>query len=309
MKYQEWLEEWLENYIKPASKVRTYLRYREIAEKHLRTGLGDYEIEEITQPILQKYISGLSINGNLKNGKPLSSNSVSSIISVIQRSFKTAALLGYVPQNCAKMIVRPRKDEKEITCFTIAEQKKIEQRVMQTKKDKMFGVIICLYTGLRIGELLALTWEDIDLSRGIIMVTKSCHDGNDLNGTFCKVIEPPKTSSSKRIIPIPKQILPLLRNMKKNSKSSTVISNNGKAISVRSYQRSFELFLKRLEIPHKGFHALRHTFATRALECGMDVKTLSEILGHKSPVITLNRYAHSLLEHKREMMNKVGKLF
>ena len=87
-----------------------------------------------------------------------------------------------------------------------------------------------------------------------------------------------------------------------------VASNSDRLISIRAYQRSFELFLKRLNIPHKGFHSLRHTFATRALECGMDVKTLSEILGHKNANVTLNRYVHSLMEHKREMMNRLGKL-
>lgn len=77
---------------------------------------------------------------------------------------------------------------------------------------------------------------------------------------------------------------------------------------MRSYQRSFEQLLKKLDIRHRGFHSLRHTFATRALECGMDVKTLSEILGHKNPIVTLNRYTHSLLEHKSAMMNRLGKL-
>jgi integrase len=87
-----------------------------------------------------------------------------------------------------------------------------------------------------------------------------------------------------------------------------IAGNNGKVVSVRSYQQSFECLLKNLHIDHKGFHSLRHTFATRAIECGMDIKTLSEILGHKNPTITLNRYAHSLMDHKREMMNKLGKL-
>ena len=87
-----------------------------------------------------------------------------------------------------------------------------------------------------------------------------------------------------------------------------IVDNESKIISVRSYQRSFELLLKKLKIEHKGFHALRHTFATRALECGMDIKSLSEILGHKNTNTTLNRYVHSLLEHKQDMMNKLGKL-
>lgn len=122
------------------------------------------------------------------------------------------------------------------------------------------------------------------------------------------IIDEPKTATSRRVIPLPKQLLPILKGIKKKSHSPFVVSANGKPVSVRSYQRSFELLLKKLKIPHRGFHSLRHTFATRALECGMDVKTLSEILGHKNPTVTLNRYAHSLMEHKADMMNRLGKL-
>lgn len=118
----------------------------------------------------------------------------------------------------------------------------------------------------------------------------------------------PKTETSRRMIPIPKQLLPLLKEWKKKSRSAYVVANGEKSISIRGYQRMFERFLNRIGIPHKGFHALRHTFATRALGCGMDVKTLSEILGHKNATVTLNCYVHSLVEHKRDMMNLVGKL-
>lgn len=172
----------------------------------------------------------------------------------------------------------------------------------------MFGVILCLYTGLRIGELLALEWSDIDLSTGLLHITRSCHYSKDQNGTYGRITESPKTRSSIRTIPIPGQIMPYLEHMKDLSLSNYVISHGDTPISVRSYQRSFARMLQKLDIPHRGFHSLRHTFATRALECGMDVKTLSEILGHKSPTITLGRYVHSLMEHKTEMMNKLGDL-
>ena len=92
------------------------------------------------------------------------------------------------------------------------------------------------------------------------------------------------------------------------SKCEYVISYNDKPLLVRTYQRTFDLLLKKLNIPHRGFHSTRHTFATRAIECGMDVKSLSEILGHKNATITLNRYAHSLWEHKTDMMNKISKM-
>ena len=180
---------------------------------------------------------------------------------------------------------------------------------MQDKRVKMKGIVLCLYTGLRIGELLALEWDDIDLQKGVLSVTKSCHDGKDENGKYCRITETPKTSKSRRDIPIPKQIIPMLKEMKKASASALVISDGMKIPSVRAYQGSFALFLKKNGIPHRGFHSLRHTFATRAIECGMDVKTLSEVLGHKNATVTLNRYVHSMMEHKKAMMNKLGKLF
>ena len=170
-------------------------------------------------------------------------------------------------------------------------------------------MIISLYTGLRIGELLSLTWDDIDLQKGIIYVSKSCFDSWK-NGEYIKVIDTPKTDSSERIIPIPKQLLARLKVYKKTSSGNYVVCGEHiHGAPIRSYQKSFEILLKELKIPHKGFHALRHTFATRALECGMDIKTLSEILGHKNPATTLKRYAHSMFEHKTEMMNRLGELF
>ena len=101
---------------------------------------------------------------------------------------------------------------------------------------------------------------------------------------------------------------PNIKEIKKNSHSPYVVSNGDSFVSVRSYQETFNLLLKRLKIKHRGFHSLRHTFATRALECGMDVKSLSEILGHKSTTVTLNRYVHSMFDHKKDMMNRLGKL-
>lgn len=100
----------------------------------------------------------------------------------------------------------------------------------------------------------------------------------------------------------------MLKDMKKKSKCEFVIADGEKPVFIRSYQRTFELFLKKLKLPHKGLHSLRHTFATLALECGMDVKSLSEILGHKNAMITINRYTHSLWGRKTEMMNKLSKM-
>lgn len=303
MKYIDWLFQWLENYVRLSVKTRTYERYKLIVEQHISQEIGDVALDCLSPLIMQRFITGLLQTGNRKTGKGLSANSVNAVISVMQNSLRTAYLLGIVPEYEADKIKRPKHMEKPVECFTLAEQKQIEQSVRQGHKLKMYGIILCLYSGLRIGELIALQWDDIDFAKGVLSVSKSCHDGR---GGL--VIDEPKTPASRREIPLPKQLLPVLKDVKKKSSSPFVVSANGRAVSVRSYQRSFELLLKKLKIPHRCFHALRHTFATRALECGMDVKTLSEILGHKNPTVTLNRYAHSLMEHKANMMNRLGKL-
>lgn len=304
MLYKDWLYEWLNNYIKPTCKIRTFERYNTIVEKHIIGKLGNFELDNITISILQNYVSQLFINGNIKTRRGLSGNSINSIISVLQSSLKVSNMLSYSSSYVADKIVRPKVIEKRVECFSIIEQRKIEDYCIKNKKKKLYGVIICLYTGIRIGELLALKFSDIDFSKAIMNISKTCHDSR--NG---RVVESPKTKSSNRTIPLPKPILKLIKELKSITNCEYLITDSNKPTSIRSYQRTFELILKRLGITHKGFHSLRHTFATRALECGMDVKTLSEVLGHKNTNITLNRYVHSMFEHKQLMMNKLAKNF
>lgn len=302
MLYREWLNEWLNNYVKSTCKSRTYERYSQVVEKHILKSLGDYELNNLTPPMLQTYISKLLNNGNLRTKSGLSANTVNCIISVIQSSLKTANMLEYTKSYIGDKIVRPKIIEKQVECFNLSEQKNIEAYCLQHKKKKLYGIVICLYTGLRIGELLALKFSDIDFNKSIMYISKTCHDSSK-----GRIIEEPKTNTSKRMIPLPKQILNLIKELKRISVSEYLITDYDKPVAVRSYQRTFELLLKKLQIHHKGFHSLRHTFATRALECGIDVKTLSELLGHKNTSITLNRYVHSMLEHKTDMMNRLAK--
>lgn len=308
MKYSEWLEIWLEDYVKPSVKARTYVHYRLIVEKRLIPRFGNYALQDITPAAVQKYVAELSQNGNSTSGVGLSANTVNGIVTVIQSSLKLACLFGETERYTADKVRRPRVKEKQITCFSISEQKKIENAVLSGGKTKLFGVVVCLYTGLRIGELLALTWQDVDFSAGILYVNRTCYDAKDADGKFRRFTGEPKTALSKRAIPVPKKLLVLLKERKKTRASAFVAGYEDGMVSVRTYQRNFERLLKKLRIPRKGFHSLRHTFATRALECGMNVKTLSEILGHKNAAITLNRYVHSTPDYKKEMMNKLGKL-
>ena len=298
MKYKDWLLEWLATCVKPTAKERTYEKYERICRRHLTPKLGEYETEMLSAGVLQRFVADMVAS--------FSPNTVNVVISVLKKSLKQAVIYGVAERQYSDGIIRPKPEEKRVECFTKEEQKKIEEYILQSKKQKLVGILLCLYSGLRIGELMALTWADIDFTEGLLSVTQSCHDGWGESG-YKKLLEAPKTKTSARVIPLPKQIICALKKAKRES-GGTYIVGGDKSVSVRSYQRTFELLLKKLHIPHRGFHALRHTFATRALECGMDVKTLSEILGHKNPTVTLNRYVHSLMEHKQLMMNRLGKL-
>ena len=307
MKFEEWLNLWLENYVKPSAKTRTVERYKNIIDKQIGETLKQTELDDLSALDIQLHVTRLLNCGNAKTRGGLAASSVNVIITVIQNSLKTAAAFGYVKSNAASGVKRPKIKTREITCFTSREQKQIEFAVICDKRRYMFGVVLCLYTGLRVGELLALVWANVDFEKYTLSVTTTCHD-RSASG-YGRVVGEPKTFSSKRLIPLPKQLIAPLKKLKASEKSEYVISREGKPLTIRAYQAAFARLLRKIGVEHKGFHSLRHTFATRALECGMDVKTLSEILGHKNATITLNRYAHSLTEHKRDMMNRLGKLF
>ena len=301
MQYKEWLNEWLELYIKASAKDRTYRKYRQQAEKYLLPALGEYEVSQLTAVELQKFSMLLSERG-------LAPNSVNFIVAVLRASLRKGVAVGIIDRQYSDFIVRPKIRMNKITCFSKTEQKKIENYILESRQPFLFGILLSLYSGLRIGELLALTWEDVDLQKGTVLVTKSCHD-SWVGNRYVKVFDTTKTQSSERVIPLPRQIVGYMKFIRRQTGARFVVVGKSEyGAEIRSYQRTFSSLLRKLHIEHRGFHALRHTFATRSLEVGMDVKTLSEILGHQDPSITLRRYAHSLIEHKAEMMNKVGRL-
>lgn len=307
MKYGEWSSHWLERYVKPVVKLRTYEHYKYLLEKHVTPYLGELELKKISCEALQALVLRLCEDKSA-DGAGLSTNTVNSVISLLKGSFRGAKETGKIQSDVSEGIRRPRKNERTVECFNICDQKKIEEAALKSEKPKTFGVLLSLYTGLRIGELLALEWSDINIERRELYVSKSCYDGKG-EGMERRITGTPKTFSSRRVIPLPNSLMPLIEEHKRKSRSRWVISNGEEGVGVRSYQRSFELLLKRAGVEHKGFHALRHTFATRAIECGMDVKTLSEILGHKNSTVTLNLYVHSMTEHKKRMMDMLGENF
>ncbi|MFI3228835.1 MAG: site-specific integrase [Bacillota bacterium] len=304
MKLEELLDEWLDS-VNGTVKVRTFLQYRHIVKVHIKPYFVDMEVSNITTKDLQKYVIVLGERGNKNTGKALGSGTITLILSVLKMGLNYAVMNKYIGASPLIGVRQKKKAIKKVEAFSKEEQQKIE--MFSDTNRKYFGVMLALYTGVRIGELLALKWEDFDERESIIKVNKTTYMLKKDNGKWEQENDSPKTQSSNREIPIAIKIKKLLHAHKKQSNSDYIIDNNGKQMQVRHYQYIFESMLKKLNIRHKGFHSLRHTFATRALECGVDIKTLSELLGHSKTSITLDRYVHTSMQQKKKAINRLCK--
>ena len=298
MIYSEWAGIWYRNYVQPYKKISTTQKYRDVLKKHVIPILGYVPVKALNGEIIQRFVCKLN--------ESYSSGTVNTVIAVLLKSLNDARLNGVISAGEVPAFHRPQKVLRRVECFNSKEQRSIEKYILESKKKRLFGIIICFYTGLRIGELLALEWSDVDLENGRLNVNKSCHYGRDVNGVYKRIVEAPKTESSDRIVPIPQELTKYFKMMDTGD-CLNVVSHNGKPVPTRTYQAAFTSILKKLGIENRCFHSIRHTFATRALESGMDVRTLSELMGHKNPSVTLLRYAHSLIEHKTLMMEKLVK--
>ena len=309
MTTQNLLTEWLENYQKEHVKARTYQRYRGLISMHISPSLGEKKITELGRKEIQEFLATQKKDGNLRNGEKLSATSTNMMLTLLNLAFEYACDMEYVEENPCVRVRRVKSESKKIEAFTREEQKAIEKTIEGSEDRRLHGILLCLYSGLRIGELLALTWNDVDLERGVIKVTKTVYRERDENGEWQLFEDLPKTKASDRVIPLPEYMVEVLRQDLASARSQYVVENKkGERMSIRSCQYLFEKLTERAGARKLNFHALRHTFATRAIECGMDVRTVADLMGHKNASITLNRYAHCMLDHKIEMMRKLPKI-
>ena len=308
--YKDWIYEWLiekREYIKES----TYANYSNNIFNHIIPKLGEYSLAEIDHKILQEFLLDLFKNGKSNRNGGLSEKTIKDISIILKGSLKKAINEGKMKHIELTFHYPKSNIEKKIYILTKKEQNKITDYVIDNLSSKNIGLLISLYSGIRIGELCALKWEDIDFKKSLICINKTMQriyikDKSD--NTSKIIITSPKTKNANREIPINKNFLELLKKVK-SSKNNYVLTGTEKFIEPRSYRKHFEKVLKKLKIKHFNFHSLRHTFATNCISLGVDYKTVSEILGHSNVNITLNLYVHPRLSQKKKCIDLVCKVF
>jgi len=280
-------------------KESTFSQYSFICERYILPYFKNTEIRKLSNGSINSFIQEKINNGGLL-GKPLSPKTINDMAGLLVQIIKGHSQFEID-------IAKPRYRSEEITIFTKDEYNKLKAYMSLDTDNRKLGIIIALLTGIRLGELCALTWESIDLDRGIIFINKTMQRIKSL-GTKAKtkiIIDTPKSTASVRAIPIPVILLDLLR-MFKSDDSFYVLTNTKKYIEPRVYQRHFKRFLEACSIRDYKFHTLRHTFATNAITSGMDLKTLSMLLGHTDVSFTMKRYVHPNMEHRRTQIEKLA---
>lgn len=309
--YREILYLWLDAN-KDKWKESTYSKYRHVIECHVLPEVQDTFIERVDADYINDILRKKSCDGRLDGEGGLSPTYIRLIAFVMQTAQSFAAQNEYC-EPLKGEIHLPSKNKKMKHVLSVREQQKLENSFPDNMNDKDLGILLSLYTGMRIGEVCGLKWSDIDFENQTIHVRRTVeriavHDPQEKSSKTKLVLMDTKSFSSNRIIPIPSKISNIL--IGRNSSNGFLLTGRmNEYMDPRTLQYYFHKTLKSCGICRVNFHALRHTFATRCMESGMDMKSLSELLGHANVSITLGIYVHSTLEHKRKQLEAMSKLF
>lgn len=299
---------WLENN-QIHYKGATLNKYRYLIKTHILPQLGELKLSEIKSIDINTFLNEKIEKGRLDKKGGLSASYVRSMMLIIRSALSFAA-----DENmCLPLkspIYKPVLPKKAHRILSSEEQRRLENYLIQNKNATNIGVLLSLYSGLRIGEICALKWDDIDFNNNVIHVRHTVARVSNCN-TFAQkssklIIDSPKTRASVRDIPILSMLLPSLREAFEKSNSNYVVSNSENFVSPRTFEYRYHCILKQCDLNSINFHMLRHTFATRCIQSGVDVKSLSEILGHSNISITLDTYVHSSIEMKRTQLEKLS---
>lgn len=305
---QELSIEWL-SCAKIRVKESSYCCYEKIVRKHIISYFKKTKYCALNTVKINEFIEYLLKNGRANGKGGLSAGTVQDII-VIMRSIAKYTEREYGLRNPMYNISIPKIEKNDISVLKDNERSKLQKYLQNNLTNTNLGILLAMYSGIRIGEVCALTWGDIDLKNGIVHISRTIqrvHEPQGINSSRKTklIIGSAKSRSSKRDIPIPEFLINILKQ-KNRSKEIFILSGSCKPVEPRTMQNRFRSVLKKCRVRDVNFHVLRHTYATVCIENGFDAKTVSELLGHASVNITLNRYVHSDLEIKKKYISKLN---
>ena len=287
---------------KPYVKESTLAQYRRTLRKVLIKECHLFDCEDFNEASCNKIINYIT--------KQYTPKSLRNAIIILNQFFNFAFNQNIisVPIHLDVKILGAKSQKIQI--MKASEQREFTRFLADNTDSSKLGILICLYTGLRLGEICSLQWKDIDFKNQSIRISKTVQRISDGSGSTYFLVSHPKTECSEREIPIPSFLFKFIKEMNKHSDETCYIATGtNNFLQPRTYQNRLKSYLKRCGLPCYHFHTLRHTFASRAIELGVDIKALSEILGHSSTKITLDLYVHPSMEHKKKELQKLSILF
>ena len=288
-------------------KESSVSRYQNLIDAHIMPELGNCRMDRLNATTLNSFIGRKLKKGRLDGKGGLSPSYVRSIALVIDAAIK----YGASEKLCSPLqsaITKPTVAKQEISVLSRATQAQLEKTLLTDMTEEKLLIYITLYTGLRIGEVLALRWEDMDWSNKILYVrhtvTRVWYE-DDGKKYSVLIVAAPKTETSLRLIPICSKLFDILSKFPYKKGAGFILARKGNFVSPRTFEYRYKKILKEGGIEQINYHTLRHTFATRCIESDVDIKSLSEVLGHADSSITLNTYVHSSIELKRTQLEKI----
>lgn len=310
MTFGQLMDEWL-SYTESHVKASTFAKYKQLYELHILPVLGKRCLALMTSQDMETYMLEMLRNGRRDGLGGLSPKTVSDILSLIKQAIRYGKEHDYpCPSN---LVIRcPRQVIPKIQILSLLEQQILERHCWEQETPLYLGILLSLYSGLRIGEVCALRWGDYEPDRGTILVERTMMriqetDREQIEKGQPKtklLIDSPKSACSVRTIPLPSFLNEYLRLRRKDD-SCYILTGTKDYLEPRNYYRKYQKIMDECGLGGYNYHALRHTFATRCVEKGFDVKSLSEILGHADVAITLRRYVHPTMEMKRAQMERL----
>lgn len=296
----ELFDQWMAD-IRGSIKTSSFCLYKTLLDRHIRPHFGKLHLQELNTAAIQEFING-------KMEEDLSVTYIRSIMVLFQTILKTAQTKYQrkVPPLAAPQLPKPSKKMLEI--FTLQEWKCLETHLKCQDDTFSFGILLCMYMGLRIGELSGLRWGDFDpvsvqfqIRRTVYRIKNTAYVPDNASSKTILCINSPKTPTSIRDIPLP---LPLLDDLQKRQKApeAFVLTGTEHFMEPRNIQKRYKRLLQQLGLRYLNFHALRHNFATLSIQGGSDYRTVAELLGHSSVNTTLNIYVHSDIDQKRKCL-------